>query len=90
MTCAALAIGHVLGGPEPSDRTTPALASATRSPALGLLIASLNMPNTEPKPIVAAYLVASTLTVIPYLRWRRPHADTRSPADPTLAAAPQG
>jgi len=30
VTCAALAIGHVLGGPDPSDRTTLALASATR------------------------------------------------------------
>ena len=71
MTCAALAVGHVLGGPAPTDRTTLAVACATRFPGLGLLIASLNFPNAKPLPIVVAYLLISTLAVIPYLRWRK-------------------
>lgn len=50
MTLAALAIGHVLGGSSPNDRTTLALACATRSPALGLLVASLTFPNAKPLP----------------------------------------
>lgn len=71
MTCASLAVGHLLGGPDPTDRTTLAVACATRFPALGLLIASVNFPNARPQPIVAAYLLASTVAVIPYLRWRK-------------------
>jgi len=70
-TYAALAVGHVLGGPEPRDRTTLAIACATRFPGLGLLIASLNFPNARPLPIVAAYVLISSVAVIPYMRWRR-------------------
>lgn len=72
MTFAALGIGHVLGGPEPNDRTTLAIACASRLPALVMLIASLNYPDAKPLPVVAAYLLLSNLAVIPYLRWRRP------------------
>jgi len=71
MTVAALAVGHVLGGPDPNDRTTLALACASRFPAIGVLVASLNFPNAKPMPLVAAYAIASTLAVIPYMRWRR-------------------
>jgi bile acid:Na+ symporter, BASS family len=70
-TCAALAVGHVLGGPAPGDRTTLAIACATRSSGLGLLIASLNFPNAKPLPIVVAYLLISRAAVIPYIRWRK-------------------
>ncbi len=71
MTWAALAVGHALGGPDPNDRTSLALACATRFPAIGVLVASLNFPNVKPLPLVAAYAVASTLAVIPYMRWRK-------------------
>lgn len=71
MTLTALAIGHLLGGPDPNDRTCLALASATRFPAIGVLVASLNFPNVRPLPLVSAYALASTLAVIPYVRWRR-------------------
>jgi BASS family bile acid:Na+ symporter len=76
LTCGAVAVGHVMGGPDPDDRTTLALACAIRSPALMLLIASRNFPNAKPLPIVAGYLLVSNLIVIPYLRWRK----NRSPA----------
>ena len=71
MTCAALAAGHVLGGPDPGNRTTLAIACATRFPGLALLVASLNFPNAKPLPIVVAYVLISSLTVIPYMRWRK-------------------
>jgi BASS family bile acid:Na+ symporter len=74
MTCASLAVGHFLGGPVPADRTTLAVACATRFPALGLLIASVNFPNAQPQPIVVAYLLISTVVAIPYLRWRKAQA----------------
>ncbi|HKX54238.1 MAG TPA: bile acid:sodium symporter [Nitrosospira sp.] len=70
MTFAALAIGHVLGGPDSNDRTALAVACASRFPALVLLIASLNYPAAKPLPVVAAYLLFSNLAAIPYLRWR--------------------
>jgi len=74
MTCASLAVGHLLGGPDPNDRITLALACATRFPGLGLLIALLNFPNTKPLPIVVAYLLISSVAVIPYMRWRKSEA----------------
>lgn len=69
-TWAGLGVGHALGGPDPNDRTSLALACATRFPAIAVLVASLNFPNVKPLPLVAAYAVASTLAVIPYMRWR--------------------
>jgi BASS family bile acid:Na+ symporter len=71
VTVAALGVGHALGGPDPDNRTTLAVACATRFPALALLIASLNFPNAKPLPIVVSYLLISALTVIPYMRWRK-------------------
>jgi bile acid:Na+ symporter, BASS family len=71
MSLAALTVGHVLGGPDPHDRTTLALACTTRFPALGLLIASLNFPNAKPLPIVVSYLLIAAVTVMPYMRWRK-------------------
>jgi bile acid:Na+ symporter, BASS family len=76
MTGVALAIGHVLGGPEPNDRTALALACASRFPALVLLIASLNFPKAKPLPVVAAYLLFSNLAAIPYMRWRKPRRES--------------
>ena len=70
-TCAALAAGHALGGPDARDRTTLAIACAARFPGLGLLIASLNFPKARPLPIVVAYLLISSVAVIPYMRWRK-------------------
>jgi bile acid:Na+ symporter, BASS family len=87
MTWAALAVGHLSGGPDPADRTTLAVACATRFPALGLLVASLNFPNAKPQPLVAAYLLASTVAVIPYLRWRKSQREALNVVHARVAAA---
>ena len=87
MTLASLAVGHVLGGPDPNDRTTLAVACATRFPALGLLIASLNFPNAKPLPIVVAYLLTANLTVIPYMRWRKTQRGAQNVGQASVAAA---
>lgn len=71
MSSASLAVGHVLGGPVPTDRTTLAVACATRFPGIGLLIAAQNFPNVKPLPVVVVYVLISTLTALPYLRWRK-------------------
>jgi bile acid:Na+ symporter, BASS family len=76
ITLAELAVGHFMAGPDPRDRTTLALACATRFPALALLIASLNFPDAKPMPIVVTYVLVSNLATFPYVRWRKTHLST--------------
>jgi bile acid:Na+ symporter, BASS family len=70
-TCAALGVGHVLGGPEPAARTAVAIASAARNPGLALLVAALNSAAPAVKATVLAYLVVSVFAIVPYVVWRR-------------------
>jgi hypothetical protein len=39
-----LAIGHILGGPEPQNRTALAIATASRHPGIALILAKANFP----------------------------------------------
>jgi len=67
------AIGHFLGGPVEANRTTLAIATASRHPAVALGIAATNFP-TQRRLIAAAvvlYLLLRMLLNVPYLRWRR-------------------
>jgi BASS family bile acid:Na+ symporter len=71
-TCVGLLIGHVLGGPDPQQRTVLALATASRHPAVALAIASAGFPQQRLAP--AAVLLAVLVSVIaaaPYTSWRR-------------------
>jgi predicted Na+-dependent transporter len=70
MTFAALAIGHVLGGPGADDRTGLAVACATRHVGIAMLVAA-SLPGPGTAVLVTAYLLAAALVSIPYLRWRR-------------------
>jgi BASS family bile acid:Na+ symporter len=70
-TIASLAIGHLLGGPEPATRTAVAITSAARNPGLALLVAALNSASDRIQGTVLAYLVISMFTIIPYMAWRR-------------------
>jgi len=84
MTGGSLGVGHLLGGPDPNDRTSLAVACATRFPGLGLLIASQNFPNAKPLPVVVAYLLISTLTVLPYWQWRKGQQAQQPVSTPNL------
>lgn len=69
-TIMALATGHFLGGPDPAQCSTLALACATRHVGLALLVAATyRAPDTL--TLVAGYLLTSVLVSIPYVRWRR-------------------
>jgi BASS family bile acid:Na+ symporter len=69
-TAFALGTGHVLGGPDPGERTSLAVSCATRHVGLALLVAaSYRGPRTL--ELVAGYVFASALVSIPYVRWRR-------------------
>ena len=65
-----LAIGHLLGGPEPDDRTVLALSTATRHPAVALAILH-NAPDQ--KTVMAAVLlvvIVGGIVSVPYVKWR--------------------
>ena len=69
--------GHLLGGPDPANRTTLALATASRHPGLAIAIATANFPG-QVRLITAAvvlYLMVKAILLIPYNAWStRRHA----------------
>ncbi len=67
-----LAVGHVLGGPDPNHRTVLALATASRHPGVALAISSANFPGDKAVlPALLLYLLAATVLAIPYVMWRK-------------------
>jgi BASS family bile acid:Na+ symporter len=70
MLVAALTIGHALGGPVPADRTSLAVACATRDVRLAVLVASA-YPGPKMTVLVGTYILASAIVTMTYLRWRR-------------------
>ncbi|MEA2094296.1 MAG: hypothetical protein U9P11_07015 [Pseudomonadota bacterium] len=72
---AALAIGHILGGPTEDDRTALAIACATRHIGIAVLVAA-SVPGPRTAVLVAAYIVTAAVVSIPYLRWRRSRSVT--------------
>jgi BASS family bile acid:Na+ symporter len=78
LTALSLAIGHVMGGPDEEDRTALAISCATRHLGIAVLVAA-TVPELKTGVLVLAYLVASILASIPYIRWRkRYHTSVRS------------
>ena len=69
MTAIAVAIGHAIGGPDPADRTALAVSCATRHVGIAMLAAS-TVPGPRTAVFVLAYVVASAIVSIPYLKWR--------------------
>lgn len=70
-TMAALAVGHLLGGPEPAMRTAVAISSAARNPGLALLVATQNNAPPAVVATILAYLMVSVFTIGPYIALRR-------------------
>jgi BASS family bile acid:Na+ symporter len=75
----ASAIDHCLGGPNPDNRTTLAIACATRHVGAALVVADMLHGPGAPV-LITAYVVASTAVSIAYLRWRRHHVALADPA----------
>jgi predicted Na+-dependent transporter len=67
-TIAAILTGHFFGGPDRSDRTSLAIACASRHIGLALLIAA-NARDQHALELVVAYLLASAVVSIPYVLW---------------------
>src|SRR5829696_1224485 len=67
-----LAAGHILGGPDPEDRTVLALSTATRHPAITIAIAQANFPDQKLAPAaVLLYVLVSVIAGMPYLKWTK-------------------
>lgn len=68
-----LIVGHLLGGPNPADRGTLALATASRHPAMALAIAGANFPGQRKIVLIAIllYLIVAGIVSIPYRIWER-------------------
>jgi BASS family bile acid:Na+ symporter len=75
-----LAVGHVLGGPEPDHSMVLALSTACRHPAIALSVASVNYPEAVFGPIILLYLLLGIVVGIPYAVWNRRHITAHVPA----------
>ncbi|MDQ8051284.1 hypothetical protein [Luteibacter sp.] len=70
--CIGLVAGHLLGGPVGEERTVLALSTASRHPAIALIIAKGSFPDERYlAATVLLYLLVSTLLVLPYVQWRK-------------------
>lgn len=65
--------GHLLGGPVPAERTTLALATASRHPGLALAIASATYPaqRRNVAAVVLLYFLVKAVVLLPYNSQRR-------------------
>jgi BASS family bile acid:Na+ symporter len=82
-----LTVGHVLGGPRPENRTSLAIATASRHPGVALLLARGNFP--QERLVVAAvllYLLVNAVLAVPYLLWTK----RRQPTLEDQATVPRG
>jgi BASS family bile acid:Na+ symporter len=69
---AGLLVGHLLGGPEPNDRTVLAISTATRHPGVAMALISVTFPDTQAVlPIVLIYMIINTIIDAPYIAWRK-------------------
>lgn len=70
-TLGAIAVGHGLGGPDPTTRTAVGISASARNPGLALLVVAVNGAPPAVKITVLSYIVVSGLTILPYVLWRK-------------------
>jgi BASS family bile acid:Na+ symporter len=68
---AGLVAGHMLGGPDPDERTVLAISTASRHPAIAFAIVATNFPEQRFGATILLYLVLSAIVGLPYVIWRR-------------------
>ena len=81
----SLLIGHVIGGPDPRERSALAIATVTRHPGLALLIATASFPNLQVLPPILSLIIGCAIVSIPYTAWRK--RIIAADQGPTLSAA---
>lgn len=73
MILAGLLSGHLLARKSEGEKTTLAIESAARNPAIALYIARLNFPDAKLFPVLVPYLVTFIVLMLAYRflrRWR--------------------
>ena len=70
-TWVAVALGHLMGGPEDSTRTALGVACGARNAGLALFVASINHAPPAVHATLLAYLLVSAAALTPYVVWRR-------------------
>jgi BASS family bile acid:Na+ symporter len=73
----ALAGGHFLGGPEPIDRATLAIASSVRHPGIAMMIASANFNDKRVTAAILLFLLVGFMIAIIYKAWFRHRTSAR-------------
>ena len=84
-----LAVGHWLGGPEPGDRSVLAMATASRHPAVALVITHNATDRPGVMAAVLLSLLVGSIVTVPYVKWRR-HRDVAATASSAKAGPPSG
>jgi BASS family bile acid:Na+ symporter len=67
-----ITIGHVLGGPDPDDRTVLALSVSKRHPGIAMAIAGVATTAvgvTQAPAVILLYLILGVAVGGPYLKW---------------------
>lgn len=67
----ALAVGHLLGGPDPEHSVVLALSNACRHPSIAIAIASANVPDEQFGATVLLYVLMNATLCVPYVLWQR-------------------
>lgn len=67
----SLSFGHLLGGANPRERTLLAVETATRNPALALVIAQTSFPKAPVATTLVPYVVTYVVLTNAYRFWRR-------------------
>jgi len=65
-----LAVGHVLGGPDPDNRSALAMATAARHPAVALAITHNAVDQPGVMAAVLLTLIVASVVTGPYVKWR--------------------
>lgn len=79
-------VGHLLGGPHREERTTLALATSSRHPAIALTLAMANAPPSNQRQVPAAillYLILSAIVSLPYFVWAKKQGPVQEFAPPS-------
>lgn len=76
VTSIALAVGHLLGGPELEDRAALAMTAATRHPGLAMMIVAVNQGDKRIVAAIIGFLLVGLVTSVPYQLWLKRQART--------------
>jgi bile acid:Na+ symporter, BASS family len=84
----SLLIGHLIGGPDPGERTALAVATVTHHPGLAILIATTSLSRVALVPAILVVVIGSAIVAVPYTSWRKRALGNRRP--PVAAPAKAG